>query len=235
MVGPDGYFRPGVGLTEDGKVVEGAVVVSIDFFRPEPDPDMDPNLFPEYWCDYEIKYGGEVIHADKDQGMDSIGALLRSMVSAVRCVDNPYFNAIDGSKKYRDVIPYITAIPTEWFFDMRIAGTEPTWITEEQVLFHHPDGSRVPGHIAIGCPRTGYAEYKPYCNSSLTGLEDRYAARAEGDTPSHALQLAMASLATRLHAFIAGGGRVLKPDGDGEVDLEAIFGPLMREVTSTIR
>jgi hypothetical protein len=221
MVGPNGYFG--------GEAVDGAVLVRVDFFRPEPDLDEGPANYPLHWCEYEIVYGREVIHAYKESGMDSVDALLRAMRNAATRFDIPYFNKIDADKKYRDVIPYITAIPPEWFHDMRIAGTEPDVITEHPVIFQHPDGQRVPGSIALGYPSLGYAEIKPWCNASLTGLEDRPSWREEGESPFHALQLAMASLATRLRAFIASGGRVLKPEGDGDVDLEAFFGPLLAD------
>jgi hypothetical protein len=230
MVGPDGYFRPGVGPADPG-----AVIVSVDFFRPEPDLDMDPEMFPTYWCDYEIRYGGELIHAYKASGMDSINALLRAMVDATGRFDGPYFNAIDGSRRYGDVIPYIRAIIKEWFDDMRIAGVEPTWIANESVIFQHADGRRVPGRIAVGCPMDGNDQHKPYCNASLTGLEDRHAWHEDGDTPLQALRLAMSSLGDKLHSFLAGGGRVLTPAGDGDVDLESYFGPLLRAATSTSR
>jgi hypothetical protein len=226
MVGPNGYFRPGA----DAGATDGSVIVSIDFYRPDPDPEMDPNMFPAYWCEYEIKYGDEVIHADKDTGMDSSNALLRAMVHAASRFDGPYFNAIDGAKKYRDVIPYIGAIPKEYLADMRIAGTEPTWIAEEHVIFQHSDGRRVPGRIAVGCPRPGYAENKPWCKASLEGLDDRDEWRVHGETPLQALYLAMSSMGGKLHSFLADGGRVLNSDGDGEVSLDAYFGPLLRAV-----
>jgi hypothetical protein len=113
-----------------GPADRDAVIVSVDFFRPEPDPGMDPSMFPTHWCDYEIRYDGEVIHAYKASGMDSINALLRAMADATCRFDGQYFNAIDGTKKYSDVIPYMSSIIKEWFDDMRFAEVDPTQITK---------------------------------------------------------------------------------------------------------
>lgn len=224
MVGPNGYFG--------GEAVDGAVLVRVDFFRPEPDLEEGPAYYPLHWCEYEITYGGEVIHVWKMMGMDSVEALLSSMVDAVRHFDDPYFNRIDADKKYRDVIPYISAIPPEWFHGMRFAGTWPIWISEEPVIFVHADGRRVTGRIALGYPLPQAGVYRAECDTLLEGLDDGRGEPLEGDTPFQALQLAMASLATRLRTFIADGGRVLKPDG-GEVNLEALFGPPLREAEPT--
>src|SRR5690349_13223364 len=105
MVGPNGYF--GV------EAIDGSVVVRVDFFRPEPELDEGPASYPIHWCEYEIVYDGEVIHAWKMMGMDSIESLLSAMADACRHFDGPYFNKIDADKRYRDVIPYMPAIPPE--------------------------------------------------------------------------------------------------------------------------
>lgn len=220
VVGPNGYF--GV------EVVDESVLVRVDFFRPEPDFDEGPANYPLHWCEYQIVYGGEVIHVWKMMGMDSVGALLSSMVDAARHFDGPHFNKIDADKRYCDVIPYISAIPPEWFHDMRIAGTWPTWIADEPVVFLYSDGRRVPGRIALGYPLPVAGPYRASCDTLLDGIDDGRGVMLEADTPFHALQLAMSSLATRLSTFLANGGRVLTPEGDGEVNLEAFFGPLLR-------
>jgi hypothetical protein len=162
----------------------------------------------------------------KSSGMDSVAALLSAMVDAAGRFDAPYFNKIDADKKYRDVIPYITAVHPEWFHDMRIAGTEPNFTADEPVIFQHADGRRAAGRIALGYPWPGHAEYKPICRALLDGLDEHRGVTLEADTPFQALQLAMASLATRLRAFLAAGGRVLTPAGDADIDLGTLFGPL---------
>ena len=230
MVGPNAYFRPGVGPAD-----EGAVIVSIDFYRPEPDPDMDPTMFPTYWCEYAIRYGDATIYANKECGMDATGALLRAMSNATHRIDIPGFDALDGSGRFGNVIPYLEAIPKEFFEDTRHAGTDPDVTAAQQVIFQHQDGRRVPGRIALGYPHLGYGEHKPSCHAALEGLDEHHGLTLEGDTPFQALQLAMASLATRLRAFIASGGSVLTADGGGEVDLEALLGPLLRDATDTGR
>jgi hypothetical protein len=226
-VGPNGYFRPGVGPAEDGSVFDGAVVVSLDFARPEPDADDDPALFPTYWCEYSIRYGDVAIRIDKDCGMDATGALLAAIRMAVHRMDLPAFDAIDGSGRFGNVIPYLDAIPREWFEDMRYAGSDPEWTAEERVVFQHADGRRAYGRIALGYPKSGYDEHKPWCVAKLDGIDaDWRVGHIEGDTPFNALHLAIASLAARLRTFIADGGRVLDPDGDRDVDLTAFFGKL---------
>lgn len=221
MVGPNGYFG--------GEAIDGAVAVRVDFFRPEPDPEEGPGYYPMHWCEYEIVYEGWVIHAWKMMGMDSVDALLRSMVDAVDHFDRPYFNKIDADRRYRDVIPYITAIPLEWFHDMRLAGIWPDWTAEQPVIFLHADGRRVTGRIALGYPLPPAGPYRASCRTFLEGLDEGRVDPIQADTQLQALQLAQASLASRLRAFIAGGGRVLTPDSQGDVNLEAIFGPLTRD------
>jgi hypothetical protein len=218
MVGPDGYFGFG------GDAVDGAVVVRVDFFRPEPDLDELPAC---YWCEYEIVYDGQVIHAWKMMGMDSVESLLSAMVDACHHFDGQYFNKIDADKRYRDVIPYMPAIPPEWLHHMRFAGTWPDWTAEQPAIFLHADGRRVTGRIALGYPLPAAGPYRASCRTLLDGIDEGRGERIEADMQLQALQLAMASLATRLRAFLAEGGRVLNPDGEGEADLEALLGPLM--------
>ena len=227
MVGPNGYF--------DIEAVDGSVLVSVDFFRPEPDPEEGPASYPLHWCEYRIVYGGEVIHVWKMMGMDSVDALLSAMRDAMNSFEGPHFNKIDADKKYRDVIPYIGAIQPAWLHNMRFAGTWPDWTAQHDVIFQHADGRDVPGRIELGYPLPGAGPYNPSCRASIDGLEKSYRVKMEAESPLHALQLAMASLATRLRTFIAGGGRVLTPDGGSDVNLEALFGPLMRDATDAGR
>ena len=108
-VSPDGVFMPGPN--------QGSVTISINFFRPALDPDVGTNMYPAFRCDYEIRFGNDVVHASYAAGMDGVAALLSAMVRAAANFDNRYFNS-------RDVdIPgtYLDAIPTGYFDDMRKA------------------------------------------------------------------------------------------------------------------
>jgi hypothetical protein len=228
MVGPGGYFHPGVGPAE----VDGAVTVRIDFCRPEADPDPAQSEFPTYWCAFSIVYGEVVIYSTGDLnracGIDATNALLSAMRSAVSRMEIRAFDALDGSGRFGDVIPYLDAIPPEWWHDMRYAGSDPDWIAEQKVVFQRADGERIDGVIGIGCPSSGAPpDYPPSCDTSLYGLEEKRRIQITSDSAFHALQLAMASMATRLRAFPDAGGRVLTPSGDADVDLAAMFGPLV--------
>lgn len=227
MVGPGGYFRFGVGAAE----VDGAVIVSIDIFRPEPDPECGLEECPDYLCDFTITYGTTIIYSGFDRGgpygvgIDAVAALLSAARHASRRLRGRVFHAIDGSGRFGHVIPYLDAIPEEFFEDMLHAGTDPDVTAEERVIFQRADGNRVSGRIELGYPHRGWDVHKPTCRSWLDGLDERWTDH-EADTPFQAHQVAMASLANRLRAFVDGGGRVLRPDGGAEVDLAGILGPL---------
>jgi hypothetical protein len=189
---------------------------------------------PRHTGEYRIVYGGDIIHVLKTPGTDSVEALLTAMRDAARHFDGPYFNKIEVDKRDRDVIPYISAIPSGWLHNLRFAGTWPTWTVEEPAVFLHPDGQRVPGRIAIGYPVPPADPYRAECQALIDGIDGRVES-FEADTPLTALQLAMASLAGKLRAFLAGGGRVLRPEGDADADLEALFGPMLRTDDPMVR
>ena len=107
-VGPAGHFMHGPD--------QGPVTISFNFYRPAPDPEQGPHLFPSYQCDYEIRYGGKVVHISTAVGMDGAAALLSAMVHVVSDLDNRYFNASS------EPLAYVDAIPTAYFEDMRNAG-----------------------------------------------------------------------------------------------------------------
>lgn len=232
MVGPGGYFRPGVGPAGDD-----AVIVSIDFYRPEPDPEMDPSKFPSYSCDYEIKYGGEVIHAYKASGMDRIGALLQAMVYVASHFDNQYFNAIDDSS----AIPYMPAIPPEWFKDMRTVGylgqrmtpiEGRTPMAECRVIWALRDGTKTPGRIAITPPEPDpspdvVGDTTWACWWYMDGMWPR-PCKVRGDGSLQPLMLTLQMIGYELHAFVSRGGRVLAPDEPGAAGVLTMFRVLMR-------
>jgi hypothetical protein len=101
----------------------------------------------------------------------------------------------------------------------------PTWIAEAQVLFVHADGRRSAGRIAVGHPeQVGSDEAR--CPIALDGLEQ--VRQIHGASTLQALLLATRFLGMRLHDFLSKGGRVVEPDEDTDVALEAIFGVLLR-------
>lgn len=105
----------------------------------------------------------------------------------------------------------------------------PTWIAEEQVVFVQPNGNRTEGRIAVGRPFQGPENAS--CPIALDGLES--CRPIHGETTLQAMLLGIRFLGMRLHDFLSRGGRVLypgdQPDGDVEVELEALFGPLLRD------
>jgi hypothetical protein len=108
----------------------------------------------------------------------------------------------------------------------------PLWIAERRVVIVHPDGRRVPGHIAIGQPYTlaggdPAAGYESHCPIEIDSLHSRAHPVIAGGTLG-ALLSGVEFLGVILHGFIAHGGRVLDPDDDSEVPLEVLFGPLWR-------
>lgn len=80
------------------------------------------------------------------------------------------------------------------------------------------------GRIAVGLPEVG-DEGQARCPVMLDGHFHRPTAIAGADT-LQALVLGLQFLATMLHEFVAQGGRVLYPDDDEDVPLDAVFGGL---------
>lgn len=110
----------------------------------------------------------------------------------------------------------------------------PTWIAELRVVIVHPDGRRVPGHIAVGQPYTlggadPAASFESHCPVEIDGIHSRVHPIIGGGT-LQALLLGVQFLGTMLHDFIARGGRVLDPEDDSDVPLAALFGPMLREI-----
>jgi hypothetical protein len=119
----------------------------------------------------------------------------------------------------------------------------PTWIAELRVVIVHPSGKRVPGHIAIGQPYAlagadPAANYESHCPVEITGLHAAKHPIIGGGTLD-ALLNGVRLLGMILHAFIERGGRVLYADedadaeGDVDVPLAAIFGPMLRAADPT--
>jgi hypothetical protein len=108
----------------------------------------------------------------------------------------------------------------------------PVWIAERRVILVHPDGRRVPGHIAVGQPYTlaggdPTGNYESHCPIEIDGIHSpRHPAISAGTLG--ALLLAVEALGGTLHGFIASGGRVLDPEDDSDIPLAALFGPLFR-------
>jgi hypothetical protein len=100
-----------------------------------------------------------------------------------------------------------------------------TWIAQENVVFVDVDGRRSSGRIAVGRPEQVSA-VEATCTVALDGLERTWPIR--GTSTLQALLLATRFLGMRLHDFISKGGRVVYPDGDDDVTLEALFGALLR-------
>ncbi len=101
--------------------------------------------------------------------------------------------------------------------------TPTTWIAEERVVFVLPDGRRSVGRIAVGLPTVGPDNAS--CLISLDGLEP--CPSIGGVSTLQALLLATRFLGMRLHDFRSCGGRVLDPETDEELDVRALFGPLL--------
>jgi len=109
----------------------------------------------------------------------------------------------------------------------------PIWIAELRVVIVHPDGRRVPGHIAVGQPYTlgaadPAASYEAHCPVEIDGIHSHVHPIIGGGT-LQALLLAVRFVGTMLHDFVSRGGRVLDPEDDSDVPLEALFGPLLRK------
>lgn len=99
----------------------------------------------------------------------------------------------------------------------------------------HPDGRRVPSHIAVGAPSTlaggdPAANYESRCLAEIGDLTT--ATPVIGFGTLSALLNAVEFLGVVLHAFLARGGRVVDPEGDSDIPLARLFGPLLRDVSS---
>jgi hypothetical protein len=108
------------------------------------------------------------------------------------------------------------------------------WTAERRVVIVHPDGRRVPGHIAIGQPYTlgggdPAADFESHCPIEIDRLCSRSHPIISGGTLG-ALLSGVELLGAFLHGFIADGGRVLDPDDDSELRLDALFGPPWRAI-----
>lgn len=94
-------------------------------------------------------------------------------------------------------------------------------IAEDHVVFVFPDGRRQPGRIAIGVPESvGPDEAR--CTVVLEGMQP--STRVHGATTLQALVLALRLARQRLHDFVADGGRVLDPEDDSDIEIDAMFG-----------
>jgi hypothetical protein len=107
----------------------------------------------------------------------------------------------------------------------------PIWLAERRVVIVHPDGRRVQGHIAVGQPYTlggadPAATYESHCQIEVDSLHFAKHAIIGGGTLG-ALLLGVRFLGTLLHGFVSDGGRVLDPEDDTEIPLEALFGPML--------
>lgn len=94
----------------------------------------------------------------------------------------------------------------------------------------HPDGRRVPGHIAVGQPYTlvggdPAGSDESHCPVEIDSL-DSHAIIGGGSL--QALLLGVRFLGTTLHAFVSRGGRVLDAEDGTDVPLDALFGPMLR-------
>ena|SRR5688572_14805641 len=108
----------------------------------------------------------------------------------------------------------------------------PTWIAELRVIIVHPDGRRVPGRIAVGQPYTvaggdpaGWHE--SHCPIEIDSLHSGKHPVIGGGS-LQALLLGVRFLGSTLHNFVSRGGRVLDAEDGSSVELEALFGPMLR-------
>jgi hypothetical protein len=103
----------------------------------------------------------------------------------------------------------------------------PTWIAEKRVVFMEPDGSRTAGRIAVAQP-VAVDDHEASCVIVLeTASSHKYPPIVGGST-LQALLLGLRLLGYELHHFLERAGRVLDPDEDEDVSLDALFGPLVR-------
>lgn len=117
-------------------------------------------------------------------------------------------------------------------YPRRVTRPPPIWIAELPVVIVHPNGQRVPGHIAVGQPYV-LGDGDPARDEALCPVEitDVFS----GDHPIHgggtfqALLLGVQFLGAMLHTFVSTGGRVLDADDGEDVDLAVHFGPMLRD------
>jgi uncharacterized protein YndB with AHSA1/START domain len=100
----------------------------------------------------------------------------------------------------------------------------PVWIAERAVVFVDPRGRRTPGRIAVAQPRQ-ISEGEARCRIGLDGLSR--VRGAIGADPLQALLLALQLMAGELDQHLKRGYRVVDPDEDDDVPLEAYFGALV--------
>jgi hypothetical protein len=98
-----------------------------------------------------------------------------------------------------------------------------TWIAEQRVVFVHLDGTRHEGRIAVGTPVPG-----PQDAQCPVALDVERTGPILGDRTLQALLRANRFLGMRLHDFMSRGGRVLCPNDEADVALDARFGPGLR-------
>jgi hypothetical protein len=111
----------------------------------------------------------------------------------------------------------------------------PNWIAERRVVLVFPDGRRVPGRIAVGQPyalanANPATSYESHCPVEIEGLHSHLHPIIGAGTLS-ALLLGVRFLGTMLHELISRGGRVLDPEDDSDIPLEAMFGPMLCALT----
>lgn len=147
--------------------------------------------------------------------------------------------ALDGgtmlSAVHEGVPPGVSEADTQfgWFQSLlklaelvEVGEHGPGWIAERTVVFVDPGGKRTPGRIAVGHPRR-ISEVEASCPIALDGLQRMRP--ISGDDPLQAMLLAIRFLGMRLQDHLARGYRVVDPDEDEDVPLEAYFGALLRD------
>ncbi len=96
----------------------------------------------------------------------------------------------------------------------------PTWIAEEHVVFIEPDGSRTAGRIAVAQP-VAVDDREASCGVVLERASSSKYTPTYGASTLQALLLGLRFLGYELHHFLERGGRVLDPDEDQDVSLDA--------------
>jgi hypothetical protein len=104
-----------------------------------------------------------------------------------------------------------------------------TWIVEELFDALNPDGTRVPGRIAIGLPRIvdssdDEARCEVVVEPLLTGSFE-----TAGVGQLQALVAALQRVGWAVGSFLEDGGRLLERGTDEDMAIETILGPLLRD------
>lgn len=99
----------------------------------------------------------------------------------------------------------------------------PNWIAELRVVIVHPDGRRVPGHIAVGQPYTlagadPAASYESHCPVEIDSVYS-HTHPAIGAGTLEALVRGIQLLGAMLVAFVEDGGRVLDAEDGRSLSL----------------